>query len=340
MDLYPYHYLRRSHGEELTMESSVYSTLRQVLDEMQKMESRLGDCIEGRCDGLERRVAEAEQRSKECFISLEMARAEVEQGHTALEKQFDGLRLEVHRMNRLLEHDNLANQQDKPGIFSTSAYGSGAKMPGVELEVPQMLGSGASHGKSTSQGLAGDGELHQSVSTGFHSESSQAGQGRLPKMNFLVFSGEDPQLWKSRCENYFDMYGVENSLWIRVATMHLEGAAARSLQSVEKRLQTASWDELCSLLHDHFGRDQHEALIYELFHIHQVSSVVDYVEWFSVLVDQLAAYAPAESSLHYAMKFIDGLHDDIMPVVMIQHPAMLDSAYALALVQEEAMRSH
>jgi hypothetical protein len=175
MDPYPYHYLRRLRGEELTMESSVYSTLRRVLDEMQKMESRLGDCIEGRCDGLERRVAEAEQRSEERFISLEMARVEVEQGHTALEKQFDGLRLEVHRMNRLLEHDNLANQQDKPGIFSASAYGSGAKMPGAELEVPQMLGSGASHGKSTSQGLAGDGELHQSVSTGFHSESSQAG---------------------------------------------------------------------------------------------------------------------------------------------------------------------
>jgi hypothetical protein len=54
MDPYPYHYLRRLRGEELTMESSVYSTLRRVLDEMQKMESRLGDCIEGRCDGLER----------------------------------------------------------------------------------------------------------------------------------------------------------------------------------------------------------------------------------------------------------------------------------------------
>jgi hypothetical protein len=97
----------------------------------------------------------------------------------------------------------------------------------------------------------------------------------------------------------------------------LRRAAAHSLQSVEKRLQTASWDELCSLLHDHFGHDQHEALICQLFHIRQVSSVADYVEWFSVLVDQLAAYAPTESSLHYAMKFIDGLRDDIMPVVMI-----------------------
>jgi hypothetical protein len=26
---------------------------------------------------------------------------------------------------------------------------------------------------------------------------------------FPVFAGEDPQLWKSHCENYFEMYQVE-----------------------------------------------------------------------------------------------------------------------------------
>jgi hypothetical protein len=52
-------------------------------------------------------------------------------------------------------------------------------------------------------------------------------QGRLPKLNFPVFSGEDPQLWKSRYENYFGMYSVESSLWLRVTSMHFEGAATR-----------------------------------------------------------------------------------------------------------------
>jgi hypothetical protein len=40
------------------------------------MEACLGDCIEGRYGGLERRVVETEQRAEERFISLEMARAE------------------------------------------------------------------------------------------------------------------------------------------------------------------------------------------------------------------------------------------------------------------------
>jgi hypothetical protein len=43
--------------------------------------------------------------------------------------------------------------------------------------------------------------------------------------------------------------------------------------------------------------------------------------------------------LYYAMCFVDGLRDDIKPMVMIQRPSTFDAACALALVQEEAMES-
>jgi hypothetical protein len=33
--------------------------------------------------------------------------------------------------------------------------------------------------------------------------------GKLPKIKFSKFDGENPRLWKSRSENYFDMYAVE-----------------------------------------------------------------------------------------------------------------------------------
>jgi hypothetical protein len=89
----------------------------------------------------------------------------------------------------------------------------------------------------------------------------RAGQGRLPKLQFSVFNGDEPQLWHSKCENYFDMYGVEQHLWVRVASMHLEGPAAFWLQSMERRLKQISWVDFYSLIHDRFRRDQHEALI-------------------------------------------------------------------------------
>jgi hypothetical protein len=114
--------------------------------------------------------------------------------------------------------------------------------------------------------------------------------------------------------------------------MHFEGAAAHWLQYVERCIASLGWNEFCSLLHDRFGRDQHEALIHQLFHIRQLGSVEDYVERFSVLVNQLMAYKVTGNPLHYAMRFIDGLKDDIRPMVMIQRPSTLDSACALALV--------
>jgi hypothetical protein len=82
------------------------------------METRLGDCIEGHCSGIERRVVEIEQRVEEQFISLDMARAESEQGRSAMEKQFDDLKLEVHQMNRLLEHDNMVTSQGTSGLIN------------------------------------------------------------------------------------------------------------------------------------------------------------------------------------------------------------------------------
>jgi hypothetical protein len=51
---------------------------------------------------------------------------------------------------------------------------------------------------------------------------------------FPVFNGEDSQVWCSRCENYFDMYDIEQSLWVHVESMHVEGSVAQWLWSVER----------------------------------------------------------------------------------------------------------
>jgi hypothetical protein len=57
--------------------------------------------------------------------------------------------------------------------------------------------------------------------------------GKLPRLNFPKFDGDNPKLLKSRCENYFEMYSIEDSVWVKVATMHFEGAAARWLHVTE-----------------------------------------------------------------------------------------------------------
>jgi hypothetical protein len=135
------------------------------------------------------------------------------------------------------------------------------------------------------------------------------------------------------------MYDTDYHMWVKVVSMHFEGKAHRWLQSVERRLRHMSWDEFCGLIHDRFGREQHESLIRQLFHIRQNGSVPEYVEQFSSLVDELAAYESHSDPLYYTTRFFDGLRPDIKVVIMVQRPSNLDSACALALVKEEALES-
>lgn len=85
------------------------------------------------------------------------------------------------------------------------------------------------------------------------------------------------------------------------------------------------------MIHERFGREQHESLIRQLFHISQLGSVSDYVQQFASLVDKLAAYEARTDPLYYTMRFIDGLNHDIKTVVMVQRPQNLDAACALAM---------
>jgi len=64
--------------------------------------------------------------------------------------------------------------------------------------------------------------------------------------------------------------------------------------------------------------------------------VLDYVDRFFQLVDQLTAYDSTTNSLHYTTRFIDGLNSDIHAVILVQRSDSLDTAYTLALLQEEA----
>uniref|UniRef100_A0A0A8ZCB4 Retrotransposon gag domain-containing protein n=1 Tax=Arundo donax TaxID=35708 RepID=A0A0A8ZCB4_ARUDO len=178
------------------------------------------------------------------------------------------------------------------------------------------------------------------VSSSFRSKSYAGGEfsgfhSKLPKLHFPKFNGDNPKLWETHSENYFNIYDVDPPQWVKVATMHFEGVAACWLQSVERKLHNASWSELCRLIHDCFGHEQHELLIRQLFHIKQTGSVADYIAKFFELVDQLSGYSSETDPLYYTMSFIDGLRDDIKPIVLVQRPPDFNTACALAALKEE-----
>lgn len=334
--------------------------MQRILDQLAQMEGRLTDAMVGHCSELERRFADSEQKSEARFISLEMDQAQFEGWRPEVEKRLDNIALELHRANKFMERGSMATDLSKPGIIpsSTSAFGRtqignhfadgpdgnrfadnhrdrgfGRDSPQPHGPVKGKLPELQPHDLDTSEDVVRDTEGMGAR------EEHQGGWGNLPRLNFPSFDGDNPQLWKSLCENYFDMYEVPSARWVRVATMHFSGRAAGWLQSVGRRVRCWSWSEFCTHIQDRFGRDQHESLIRQLFHIRQSGSVAEYVEQFSILVDHLSAYETHTDHLYYTMRFIDGLNDDIKSVIMVQRPATLDTACSLALVQEEALAS-
>jgi hypothetical protein len=166
---------------------------------------------------------------------------------------------------------------------------------------------------------------------------SQGSGSRMPRMNFPVFDGSNPKLWKHRCETYFEFYFVPMERWIRLATVHFEGSALLWLQSVESRIREMNWEELCLALTTRFERDQHNILIRQFYHIQQNSSVGEYIELFDQLVHQLLAHENQLTPTMITTRFIDGLRDEIKSDVVIQRPPDLDTACSLALLREDVL---
>jgi hypothetical protein len=156
-------------------------------------------------------------------------------------------------------------------------------------------------------------------------------------MNFPGFDGSNPKLWKHRCEIYFDYYFVPVQRWVRMVVMHFEGSAQYWVQAMESRVREMNWESLCAALNTRFGRDQHNTLIRQFYHIRQTNSVVDYVEQFDQLMHQLLAHENQLTSAMITTRFIDGLRDDVKSAIIIQRPPDLDTACALAILQEEVL---
>ncbi|XP_035818132.1 F-box domain containing protein isoform X1 [Zea mays] len=168
--------------------------------------------------------------------------------------------------------------------------------------------------------------------------SQGSGLGSVgPSMNFPLFDGSNPKLWKHRSETYFEFYLVPRERWIRMSIMYFEGPAVFWVQSMEDKIREMNWEEFCTHLVTRFGRDQHNLLIRQFYHIKQITSVVDYVEQFDILMHQLLAHENQLTSSMITARFIDGLKDEIKSVILIQRPSDLDTACSLALLQEDVL---
>ena len=163
-----------------------------------------------------------------------------------------------------------------------------------------------------------------------------AGLGQAhPSISFPQFSGENPNMWKTMCEQYFPMFGIHKTFWVPMAALNFSGAVAIWLQSVQKKLNSFDWESFSALLTTCFGRDRHQLLIRQFYTIKQTSTVADFIERFESLMNHLISYSELTHPYFFLTRFVEGLQADIRVVVMVQRPPDLDTACSLALLQEE-----
>lgn len=172
------------------------------------------------------------------------------------------------------------------------------------------------------------------------SSVSQGLVSALPQVNFPVFDGSSPKMWKKRCETFFEFYDVPREMWVKLAAMQFDGPASFWLQSIESTIHRMSWDDLCCALCNRFGRDQHGALMRQFFHIHQKGSVSECIEQFDTLIHQLLAHDGTLNIALLTTRFIDGLRDDIRAVVLVHRPQVLDTASSLLFCRKMSWRKH
>jgi hypothetical protein len=225
------------------------AAMQRVLDEMANMEARLTSTLSRRCEAIEQRIdasdqrfQASEQKAEARFISLEMDHAEIDNWKPAIEKRLGNLSLEMSRANKFMERESMAQDCFKPGLLpmDMSAFGR-ATAPHHSADEPNGNHMEFRHRErefdripipthgpvkgmyyDTSQRIDPDSYPLSYAAM----EGGRSGHGKLPHINFPQFDGDNPQLWKSHCEKYFDMYDVDPAMWIKVATMHFTGRAA------------------------------------------------------------------------------------------------------------------
>jgi len=246
-----------------------------LMDEMKKLGDRFS-AVESRVDSLESSLDDR-------FKVVEASSSEFASWRPGVDAAVEDLKLQIGAINKQLDRVVLDRGSHEPGILSSPEAAAASPPAGNPAVGPdghrhdlrnreQGYGSVTTFTHLPVKGTSSDplpppGFGPDSCLPSFYRFQSSAGpamfpaSGRLPKLNFPIFTGENPKLWQSRTENYFDMYGVDKSVWVRFAVMQFEDAAARWLQSIERKLMSLNWEDFCKLVHDRFGRDQHELLI-------------------------------------------------------------------------------
>jgi hypothetical protein len=110
-----------------------------------------------------------------------------------------------------------------------------------------------------------------------------------------------------KCEVYFIVFSVPESLRTRYAMLNFIDRATLWLETVEVSSRIEDWHTLCCLVFKRWDKDQHHIFMRQILALKQTGSVVEYIEKFEDLGHQLLLHDPSASNVFFVAHFLDVL---------------------------------
>ena len=76
-----------------------------------------------------------------------------------------------------------------------------------------------------------------------HHDAAPLPRSVLPKLQFPLFTGENPKIWRDKCVDYFRISNIEESMWVTAAALHFDKNAAKWLQVYKKTNPDPTWEQ-------------------------------------------------------------------------------------------------
>ena len=170
-----------------------------------------------------------------------------------------------------------------------------------------------------------------------HTDPTRQMKPTAPKLSFPRFDGSNPRIWKSKCEDYFQLYSVPEAMKATFASLHMDDNSAKWLQMYKKKYGLTVWSKFIAAVEDKFGASDYRDAISELLDLTQTSTVEQYATAFENLQFEICMHHDGYDDLFFVSQFIKGLKYEIAAAVQSQLPPTLDRAILLAKVQQQVL---
>lgn len=157
----------------------------------------------------------------------------------------------------------------------------------------------------------------------------------IPKMTFTRFEGDNPRIWKDKCLEYFTLFDLPPSLWTSMASLNMDGRAAKWLQVYKQKNGLSSWDTFIQAVESKFGENDYREALTMLLELQHTDALETYISTFEDLQYHLIMHNSGLDDLFFVTQFIKGLKPEIGGVVQTQVHETLERAILLAKIQQQ-----